>query len=82
MKKRRYAVVRLSAETHEALAALAKGFETPNNTIRRLLGLPAEGYTQPGGPACPRCGEDDIDALVWIDDRRVRCISCKHAYAP
>lgn len=34
------------------------------------------------GSECPRCGEDDIDSLVWIDDDRVRCASCDHVYEP
>lgn len=34
------------------------------------------------GRACPRCGEDDIDALVWIDDDQVRCDSCGTVYDP
>jgi hypothetical protein len=59
---------------------VAHGFETPNNTIRRLLGLPGEGYKK-AGPACPRCGENDIDALVWINDR-VRYASCGLRYTP
>jgi hypothetical protein len=31
---------------------------------------------------CPRCGEDDIDQLVWIDDQQVRCASCGAVYEP
>lgn len=31
---------------------------------------------------CPRCGEDDIDLLVWIDDERVRCDHCGTLYNP
>lgn len=34
------------------------------------------------GPACPRCEEDDIDRLVWIDDEKVRCDSCGTVYDP
>lgn len=34
------------------------------------------------GFACPRCGEDDIDHLVWIDDEKVRCDSCGTVYDP
>ncbi|HEY7158954.1 MAG TPA: hypothetical protein VH575_33725 [Gemmataceae bacterium] len=34
------------------------------------------------GCECPRCGEDDIDSLVWIDDERVRCDNCDHVYQP
>ena len=34
------------------------------------------------GCACPQCGEDDIDALLWIDDENVRCDNCNHVYQP
>jgi rubredoxin len=34
------------------------------------------------GRACPGCGEDDIDALAWVDDERVRCESCGEVYEP
>lgn len=36
----------------------------------------------PPGPACPHCGEDDIDHLVWQDDEKVRCTSCGTVYDP
>jgi hypothetical protein len=36
----------------------------------------------PPGPACPHCGEDDIDHLVWLDDEKVRCTSCGTVYDP
>jgi lysyl-tRNA synthetase class I len=36
----------------------------------------------PPGPACPKCGEDDIDHLVWQDDEKVRCTSCGTVYDP
>jgi len=36
----------------------------------------------PPGPPCPRCGEDDIDSLVWIDDETVRCMNCGTKYQP
>jgi uncharacterized Zn finger protein len=32
--------------------------------------------------ACPFCGEDDIDHLVWLDDEKVRCDSCGTIYDP
>ena len=32
--------------------------------------------------ACPRCGQDEIDSLVWIDDDHVRCSSCGTVYDP
>ncbi len=31
---------------------------------------------------CPRCGEDDIDWLIWIDDERIRCVHCGTIYHP
>lgn len=36
----------------------------------------------PPGPACPHCGEGDIDHLVWIEDEKVRCTSCGTVYDP
>jgi hypothetical protein len=36
----------------------------------------------PPGPACPHCGEDDIDHLVWQDDEKVRCTTCGTIYDP
>jgi rubredoxin len=44
-------------------------------------GGPDDDRVLPGGE-CPRCGEDRIDFLVWIDDERVRCASCDHVYEP
>jgi hypothetical protein len=41
----------------------------------------ADDWTPPG-PACPHCGEDDIDHLVWLDDEKVRCTSCGTVYDP
>lgn len=32
--------------------------------------------------ACPNCGEDDVDSLVWIDDEQVRCARCGTVYHP
>lgn len=32
--------------------------------------------------ACPRCGERDVDRLVWIDDDTVRCAKCGTGYQP
>jgi rubredoxin len=34
------------------------------------------------GMACPKCGEDEMDSLVWIDDDKVRCDSCGTVYDP
>jgi negative regulator of replication initiation len=34
--------IRIDQEVYDALASQAKGFETPNAVIRRLLGLAAE----------------------------------------
>jgi len=31
---------------------------------------------------CPRCGERDIDRLVWTDDDIVRCSACGAEYDP
>ena len=32
--------------------------------------------------ACPRCGQRDIDLLIWIDDDRVECKTCGTIYNP
>ena len=32
--------------------------------------------------ACPKCGQRDIDRLVWIDDDRVECQTCGTVYKP
>ena len=33
--------------------------------------------------ACPRCGNDEMDELVWIDDGdRVQCQKCGREYSP
>lgn len=32
--------------------------------------------------ACPKCGQDQSDMLIWIDDDQVRCASCGTVYAP
>jgi len=31
---------------------------------------------------CPKCQEDRVDALVWVDDTYVRCSTCGVIYAP
>jgi rubredoxin len=31
---------------------------------------------------CPKCGENRIDYLVWIDDDKVRCSICGTEYEP
>ncbi len=31
---------------------------------------------------CPRCGEDRVDFLVWLNDEFVRCVSCGWTYRP
>jgi hypothetical protein len=41
-----------------------------------------EDHWTPPGPACPQCGEDDLDHLVWIDDDQVRCDKCGTVYTP
>ena len=30
--------------------------------------------------ACPACGEDRVDRLVWLDDVTVECQSCDTKY--
>jgi len=48
-----------------------------------LLGaVAAELELRVSGRACPQCGEDDIDRLVWIDDERVRCACCGTVFHP
>jgi hypothetical protein len=32
--------------------------------------------------ACPNCGEDDADQLVWTDDEQVECRRCSTVYQP
>jgi hypothetical protein len=32
--------------------------------------------------ACPKCGEREVDRLVWLDDMRVECQRCKEIYEP
>jgi DNA-directed RNA polymerase subunit RPC12/RpoP len=32
--------------------------------------------------ACPRCGADDQDLLIWLDDRVVECVLCGTKYEP
>jgi len=32
--------------------------------------------------ACPKCGERNVDRLVWIDDDTVRCAKCGTEYQP
>ena len=34
------------------------------------------------GFACPQCGEDTMDLLVWISDDAVRCGTCGKMYDP
>lgn len=31
---------------------------------------------------CPGCGERECDALVWLDDERVACQTCRTVYRP
>lgn len=35
----------------------------------------------PASCACPRCGERDMDKLVWLDDETLRC-DCGAEYRP
>jgi Zn ribbon nucleic-acid-binding protein len=32
--------------------------------------------------ACPKCGQRDMDLLVWIDDDIVHCAICGTEYDP
>ena len=41
-----------------------------------------DGYHVPWCLACPVCGEDDMDKLVWIDDEQVCCNNCGMVYRP
>ncbi len=34
------------------------------------------------GFACPHCGERRMDLLVWIEDDKVECQTCRHRYDP
>ena len=34
------------------------------------------------GPACPSCGEDDLDRLVWGEDEHVTCHTCGFTWDP
>ena len=36
----------------------------------------------PAAFACPRCGERNMDNLVWVEDDCVECQSCGCAYDP
>lgn len=49
--------IRISEESWRALSKYAKGFETPDTALQRLLGLDI---------ACPACGECDHDRLMWV----------------
>jgi len=31
---------------------------------------------------CPKCGQRRIDSLEWLDDKRVKCLTCGHIYEP
>jgi len=31
---------------------------------------------------CPKCGERRTDSLEWLDDQRVKCLTCGHIYEP
>ncbi|HET6844930.1 MAG TPA: hypothetical protein VFK06_25085 [Candidatus Angelobacter sp.] len=34
------------------------------------------------GFPCPRCGDDRVDFLAWLDDEFVQCASCGWTYRP
>jgi hypothetical protein len=40
---------------------------------KELLTVPIEA-------SCPQCHEQDMDELQFIDEAKVRCLSCKHEY--
>jgi len=44
--------------------------------------LPDKGDLVRPEAACPSCGEQRIDWLVWTDDETVRCASCGGEYRP
>lgn len=41
-----------------------------------------EDDSTPPGPACPKCGEDDIHIQVRLDSGKVLCDSCGTVYDP
>jgi hypothetical protein len=43
---------------------------------------PNNGDLVPPEDACPKCGEQNVDRLVWIDDDNVRCGTCGKRYRP
>jgi DNA-directed RNA polymerase subunit RPC12/RpoP len=34
------------------------------------------------GNECPRCGERNVDSLIWQDDGKVKCTNCGTLYEP
>lgn len=50
-------------------------------TTNNLIELDDQDRVAPGF-ACPHCGEDHVDSLVWINDDQVRCASCGTIYDP
>lgn len=30
--------------------------------------------------ACPKCGENDMDLLIWDDDEHIKCTTCGESY--
>ncbi|MEX1230841.1 MAG: hypothetical protein WEB58_11420 [Planctomycetaceae bacterium] len=36
----------------------------------------------PSDAGCPKCGERDVDQLVWLDDESVQCSRCRTTYRP
>jgi hypothetical protein len=47
---------------------------------RMALGIPPA--DDGAGPACPCCGERDVDHLIWTDDETVTCQACGLAFNP
>ena len=54
----------------------------PNNRNGNGKPPPVEQNRVAPSMACPRCGENDADALVWLDDDQVRCATCGSVYDP
>jgi len=63
-------------------AELARLAERLRRDALLLGAVAAELKLRVSGRACPQCGEDDIDRLVWIDDDRVRCANCGTVFHP
>ena len=48
-----------------------------------MIAVPNEDNLVQPEDACPRCGQRDVDLLVWIEEgQRVRCATCLNVYTP